>query len=106
MIVQLFVNTITTSEEVIVLICLTTLISCSYSSHFVGQISECSHDQWQCDDGACIPAVWRCDGDGDCLDGSDEVDCTGGSPPPTTTTLWGKKLITLHITVLSIFVFL
>lgn len=27
-------------------------------------------------------------------------------PPPPTTTLWGKKLITLHITVLSIFVFL
>lgn len=106
MIVQLFVNTITTSEEVIVLICLTTFISCSYSSHFVGQISECSHDQWQCDDGGCIPAVWRCDGDGDCLDGSDEVDCTGGLPPPPS--LWGgeKKLITLHITVLSIFVFL
>lgn len=106
MIVQLFVNTITTSEEVIVLICLTTFISCSYSSHFVGQISECSHDQWQCDDGGCIPAVWRCDGDGDCLDGSDEVDCTGGLPPPPQTCGGEKKLITLHITVLSIFVFL
>lgn len=106
MIVQLFVNTITTSEEVIVLICLTTFISCSYSSHFVGQISECSHDQWQCDDGGCIPAVWRCDGDGDCLDGSDEVDCTGGLPPPPPYPVEKKKLITLHITVLSIFVFL
>uniref|UniRef100_A0A3P8R0D0 Uncharacterized protein n=1 Tax=Astatotilapia calliptera TaxID=8154 RepID=A0A3P8R0D0_ASTCA len=78
-------------EEVIVLICLTTFISCSYSSHFVGQISECSHDQWQCDDGGCIPAVWRCDGDGDCLDGSDEVDCTGGLPPPPPQNLWGGK---------------
>ncbi|XP_044190180.1 low-density lipoprotein receptor-related protein 2-like isoform X6 [Thunnus albacares] len=51
-----------------------------------GQILGCPHGQWQCDDGNCIPDIWRCDGDGDCLDGSDEMDCTAppGSPecPP------------------------
>ncbi|XP_032396213.1 low-density lipoprotein receptor [Etheostoma spectabile] len=41
-----------------------------------GQSLGCHHGQWQCDDGKCIPDVWRCDGDGDCLDGSDEMDCT------------------------------
>ncbi|XP_067430640.1 low-density lipoprotein receptor-related protein 2-like isoform X1 [Thunnus thynnus] len=51
-----------------------------------GQVLGCPHGQWQCDDGNCIPDIWRCDGDGDCLDGSDEMDCTAppGSPecPP------------------------
>ncbi|KAM8744391.1 uncharacterized protein AB9X84_018373 isoform 3-T3 [Acanthopagrus schlegelii] len=42
-----------------------------------GQILGCHQGQWQCDDGGCIPDIWRCDGDGDCLDGSDEMDCTG-----------------------------
>ncbi|XP_037609246.1 low-density lipoprotein receptor-related protein 2-like isoform X5 [Sebastes umbrosus] len=51
-----------------------------------GQTLGCHQGQWQCDDGSCIPDIWRCDGDGDCLDGSDEMDCTAppGSPecPP------------------------
>lgn len=46
---------------------------------FSGQFPACLQNQWQCDDGDCIPDVWKCDGDGDCLDGSDEMDCTGGN---------------------------
>lgn len=48
---------------------------------FVAQMLGCHQGQWQCDDGKCIPVVWRCDGDGDCLDGSDEMDCNGLHTP-------------------------
>uniref|UniRef100_A0A669CFD2 Low density lipoprotein receptor-related protein 8, apolipoprotein e receptor n=1 Tax=Oreochromis niloticus TaxID=8128 RepID=A0A669CFD2_ORENI len=34
--------------------------------------SECETGQFQCKSGACIPIVWRCDGDDDCPDSSDE----------------------------------
>ncbi|XP_023608594.1 low-density lipoprotein receptor-related protein 8 [Myotis lucifugus] len=36
---------------------------------------ECEEDQFRCQNGRCIPSVWRCDEDDDCSDNSDEDDC-------------------------------
>ncbi|KAI7789745.1 putative low-density lipoprotein receptor-related protein 2 [Triplophysa rosa] len=53
------------------------LICCAAVFIFVSDVcGECSGNQWQCDDGVCIPHRWHCDGVSDCQDGSDEMACS------------------------------
>ncbi|XP_037017748.2 low-density lipoprotein receptor-related protein 8 isoform X6 [Artibeus jamaicensis] len=40
-----------------------------------GLVKECEENQFRCQNERCIPSVWRCDEDDDCLDNSDEEDC-------------------------------
>merc|ERR1712168_1471281 len=42
---------------------------------------QCNPDEWfKCNDGLCVTKRWRCDGEPDCVDGSDEVGCDNAEP--------------------------
>lgn len=41
----------------------------------------CRSDEFQCNDGACIPSYLRCDRRTDCRDSSDEDNCGTEAPP-------------------------
>lgn len=37
--------------------------------------SQCEPNEFQCENKKCALKIWRCDGDNDCGDNSDEISC-------------------------------
>ena len=46
-----------------------------------GGYDACYYDEWKCLNGQCIKSIRQCDGEADCIDGSDEMQRPGGSFP-------------------------
>lgn len=44
--------------------------------------STCASNQFACNNGICIPEFWKCDGDNDCGDNSDETTCKRATCSP------------------------
>ncbi|KAG5337450.1 SORL protein, partial [Acromyrmex charruanus] len=44
--------------------------------------STCSSNQFACNNNVCIPEFWKCDGDNDCGDNSDEIQCNRATCSP------------------------
>lgn len=51
----------------------------------VAESHQCGPGEFTCARGVCIREVWRCDGDNDCRDWSDETNCTGRLTEPLLT---------------------
>ena len=42
----------------------------------ISGVLECDEDEFKCGNGMCIDIDWMCDGDQDCVDAEDEIQCS------------------------------
>ena len=61
----------------------------------LAQRVTCADDELQCNQGQCITRRWLCDGDSDCPNGEDELNCKSGKKLLT----WDTTLVCFHIIV-------
>jgi hypothetical protein len=45
-------------------------------------VTTCNVGEFKCNNNHCITKNWQCDGTNDCLDGSDEINCTYSTCSP------------------------
>lgn len=64
---------------------MTELCCCAVSNVMLSSTAKntCATTDFTCKNGQCVPARWRCDGEPECADGSDEADATCSKCPIT-----------------------
>ena len=57
--------------------CINIFLCCFPVNISISPTPQCPSNKFACKNGACIPNNWRCDGETDCFDHSDETEFAG-----------------------------
>lgn len=73
----------------------------NYICNCKGTPSPCEPNEFKCQNGRCALKLWRCDGDNDCQDNSDEMNCRK-SELSFHPQIWGKLFGNLEFSLLPL----